>query len=318
MKNSLFFVVRDASFFGFLLLIFAAVCLAILFFIIKKHKESDYYRQTGKSIIDLYNDKGSAAEFVLSKHLDIVSGYKKMIFNCYIPKNDSTTTEIDVIMIHEKGIYVFESKNYSGWIFGSEEQPKWTQSFRKGRYGSQKFHFYNPIMQNKTHIKWLKNYLQPLNLQIPFYSCIVFGNSCELKDVTLTSNRHVVLNEFELHDFVQNHLDSSCCILTEYQVDEIYDRLFPLTQVSEFEKIKHVYDVSVKMEQKTAYQNNVYSEQNLNSSNNYSKESLDSNEKRCPRCGSDLILRTSKKGDNAGQKFWGCKSYPKCRYTEKL
>jgi restriction system protein len=36
----------------------------------------------------------------------------------------------------------------------------------------------------------------------------------------------------------------------------------------------------------------------------------------CPRCGSKLILRTAKRGTNAGSQFYGCGSFPKCRYTE--
>ena len=35
-----------------------------------------------------------------------------------------------------------------------------------------------------------------------------------------------------------------------------------------------------------------------------------------PRCGSDLVLRTAKKGPNAGSQFWGCSAFPKCRHTE--
>ena len=36
----------------------------------------------------------------------------------------------------------------------------------------------------------------------------------------------------------------------------------------------------------------------------------------CPRCGSSLVKRTAKKGQYAGQEFWGCSSFPKCRYTK--
>lgn len=36
----------------------------------------------------------------------------------------------------------------------------------------------------------------------------------------------------------------------------------------------------------------------------------------CPRCGSELVLRTAKKGPNAGAQFYGCASFPKCRHTE--
>ncbi len=34
---------------------------------------------------------------------------------------------------------------------------------------------------------------------------------------------------------------------------------------------------------------------------------------RCPKCGSEMILRTAKRGDNQGEKFWGCSRYPECR-----
>lgn len=38
----------------------------------------------------------------------------------------------------------------------------------------------------------------------------------------------------------------------------------------------------------------------------------------CPKCGSIMILRTAKRGDKAGQQFWGCSTYPKCKGTEAL
>ncbi len=34
---------------------------------------------------------------------------------------------------------------------------------------------------------------------------------------------------------------------------------------------------------------------------------------RCPKCGSEMILRTARRGDNQGEKFWGCSKYPECR-----
>lgn len=34
------------------------------------------------------------------------------------------------------------------------------------------------------------------------------------------------------------------------------------------------------------------------------------NSKTCPRCKAKLVLRNDKRGQ-----FWGCSSYPKCRYT---
>jgi len=41
-------------------------------------------------------------------------------------------------------------------------------------------------------------------------------------------------------------------------------------------------------------------------------------EKICPKCGKPLILRTAKKGDKAGNQFYGCSGFPKCRYIENV
>ena len=38
----------------------------------------------------------------------------------------------------------------------------------------------------------------------------------------------------------------------------------------------------------------------------------------CPLCQSPVVLRTAKRGTNAGNKFLGCSSYPKCRYTRDV
>ncbi|MGE3348074.1 MAG: restriction endonuclease [Ramlibacter sp.] len=35
----------------------------------------------------------------------------------------------------------------------------------------------------------------------------------------------------------------------------------------------------------------------------------------CPSCGAAMVLRTAKKGANAGKQFWGCSTYPACRGT---
>ena len=67
----------------------------------------------------------------------ILKGEQPGLLKSVLPMKGKTT-EIDLLMLHEKGIFVIESKYYSGWIFGSEDQLKWTQCFRNGR----KEHFY--------------------------------------------------------------------------------------------------------------------------------------------------------------------------------
>jgi restriction system protein len=38
----------------------------------------------------------------------------------------------------------------------------------------------------------------------------------------------------------------------------------------------------------------------------------------CPSCSRGMVLRTAKKGPNAGSDFWGCSAYPKCRGTRDV
>ena len=42
-------------------------------------------------------------------------------------------------------------------------------------------------------------------------------------------------------------------------------------------------------------------------------KSVEESSPRCPKCGSEMVLRTAKRGDNQGGKFWGCSKYPECR-----
>ena len=66
-----------------------------------------------------YKDKGQfgeyATDFALTNHN--ITGNFLVFQNIYIPYKN-VSCEIDILMFHEKGIFVFESKNYSGWIFG--------------------------------------------------------------------------------------------------------------------------------------------------------------------------------------------------------
>ena len=80
------------------------------------------------------------------------------------PKSRTGTSQIDHIVLSEYGIFVIETKNWSGWIFGSSKQRKWTIVHRKYHrltrsWGSQKFYNQNPINQNWGHILALVDYV---------------------------------------------------------------------------------------------------------------------------------------------------------------
>ena len=102
-----------------LLLIMSSIALLPKYF---KFKDSDYRSESGNSFSKTLFDKGNYGEFLTFSYLEKLDILKKLLVNVYVTKDDGSTTEIDLIMICSAGIYVFESKNYSGWIFGNENQ----------------------------------------------------------------------------------------------------------------------------------------------------------------------------------------------------
>ena len=77
----------------------------------------DYYSDEHEDI-GTYGEKLTIFDLELLK----VKGYNgNILHNLYIPYNNGKTSEIDILFITKKGIFVIESKNYSGWIYGSEK-----------------------------------------------------------------------------------------------------------------------------------------------------------------------------------------------------
>ena len=220
----------------------------------KRYEKTEYYQQTKCPYGSIGFNKGQLGEFYIYKYLKPLAGHKRYLFNLYVPKNNGETTELDVVLLHESGIYVFESKNYGGWIFGTESQQYWTQTLPAGQGRSQKNQFYNPILQNMGHLKWLQMFLADQTL--PFYSYIVFSDKCTMKNVTLTSGKHHVVNWYNLLSAVQQNSAKAGIQLSSEKIDELFEKLYPLTQINEEEKVIHIKSIH----QRT--QNNFYDHMN--------------------------------------------------------
>lgn len=229
----------------FFLIIILLTALIIFLLHNSYYRKTEYYMITHNPYLKVYFDKGLLGEYLIYKCLKSLKGYKRFLFNVYFPKEDGTFTEVDVIMLHETGIYVFESKNYSGWIFGSEAQRNWTQSLASGQGRTQKTHFLNPIIQNKVHIKWLQTYLK-CDSNLSFYSCIVFSERCELKKITLTSGNHLVFKRNDILQTISAKASKSEKVLTQKKIENLFKQLYPLTQVSSSIKASHIQTIQSK------------------------------------------------------------------------
>ena len=119
--------------------------------------------------------KGARGERRVAQRLrDGLPEEYRIMNDVYLPLPDGTTTQIDHIVVSQYGIFVVETKTYSGWIFGEEGSREWTQSiYRK------KSRFQNPIRQNYKHICALAD-----NLGIDksyFHGVVAFSGDCTFK-----------------------------------------------------------------------------------------------------------------------------------------
>ena len=112
--------------------------------------------------------KGWIGEFLVNFIAKISLNKKTyhLIKNVTIP-TENGTTQIDHIIVSKYGIFVVETKNYKGWIFGREKQKEWTQQIYKV-----KNKFQNPLRQNYKHTKTLEKLLEIAPDKI--FSVIVF------------------------------------------------------------------------------------------------------------------------------------------------
>lgn len=201
--------------------------------------------------------------------------------NVLVPKDGAVVdeAELDVLMLHERGVFVFESKNYSGWIFGSEGQRQWTQALNRAT----RTRFYNPVMQNAAHVRALSR-----RLVVPeerFVSYVVFSDRCELKEVPTRGEGWRVCRDDDLLRLVRADLAAREVAFNGLQFSTLEGRIEQLASESTREaRAAHARDV------RAASSGTV-----------------------CPWCGGQLVERSGKYG-----RFLGCSGFPRCRYTRDV
>jgi restriction system protein len=184
------------------------------------------------------------------------------------------TTQIDHVLVSRFGIFVIESKNLNGWIFGSEHDAQWTQNL----YGK-KIRFQNPLRQNYRHIAALATFLKLPHEK--FHSLVMFWGDCTFK----TSLPDNVLNR-GYPRFIQSKTE---VLFIEEEVVQIIEAIQTGRLPRNWKtRQDHVASLRERHAPKTV----------------------------CPKCGGNLVLRIAKVGHKAGETFWGCANFPRCRYTQ--
>ena len=111
------------------------------------------------------------AEQMMQKNMETSGGYQakvtgdtgelklssilKSLPECYHVMDDVLlqtkrgSTQIDHIIVSPFGIFIVETKNHKGMIFGDTMGRVWTQVLRNGAHNT----FYSPVLQNAGHME---------------------------------------------------------------------------------------------------------------------------------------------------------------------
>ncbi len=220
--------------------------------------------------------KGRAGENKVSSILNRLPKEKYIVIDDLLLKTTRGTSQIDHVVLSEFGIFVIETKNYSGWIYGGENSEEWI----KNVYGN-KYNFRNPLKQNYAHVKALMEILKITNQNV-FIPIVAFSNQADIK---VQSSKNIL-----------NFGDIKRCILS-YQ--------------SPILNIDILRDYEAKLSSYKDYTKDAKKEHVTEIKNETQQREIKIKKGICPRCGGQLVKRKGKNGS-----FWGCRNYPGCRFTQ--
>ncbi len=151
---------------------------------------------------------------------------EKYVINDLLIVYEGKSSQIDHVLITRTGIFVIETKNYSGRIYGIGDQREWTQVLQ---YGNVKNKLYNPIMQNKSHIYALSKVIGRNDC---FVSIIVFPKAeLEIKAATPVGDI----------DIIEETLKSRTeMIFKVEEINEIYAKLLEIKNNPQISAREHV------------------------------------------------------------------------------
>ena len=221
--------------------------------------------------------KGSIGEAKVNTRLNFLGKEYIVLKDILIKTSDGYTSQIDELVLSEYGLFVIETKNYKGWIFGNEKAENWTQVIYK-----EKHTFRNPIKQNWSHIYALKSLLSDYP-NIKYHPIVVFSGNATLKSI-----------ESSIPVIYSNKLNSTIRKLS-------FEKCL---SIDELNKIQTILESSELKER------NARKEHIKNIKQNVREKKIKMANLICPRCNGELKLRNGRNG-----KFYGCSNYPRCRFT---
>ena len=246
-----------------------------------------------------------------------------VLHDLYIKTKSGLSAQIDFFVVAPKCIYVIECKN----LFGNIEINNNGDFIRTINLGKRfyKEGIYSPITQNERHLNVLKEIrTENSNALMRVFKNATFEDF--FKGVVVLANSKTVVNDKFAKKEVKNKVIRADQLIkfikeTEQNSKELSSSLKEMIACGQSYLDSNVEERPEYIEKYEELVNEVGTaeEPQIEKVIEPDSEAASSeNELICPRCGSKLVLRTAKKGDNAGNQFYGCSAFPKCRYIKNI
>jgi restriction system protein len=245
-------------------------------------------------LVRLPTVKGWIGETVLHTGLRLLlpSARYHLMRNLTLPTKHGSA-QIDHVVVSRHGVFVIETKNYGGWIFGKPEDKMWTQKF-PGRSSA----FQNPLRQNYKHVKTLAE-LTGLDEKVLFSQIVFVGNS--------TFKTPMPANVGKLKACLAAIRSRDEIVLSDDEVAHVLERIrsrrLAPTRATHKAHVRHVRELVAGKRDggvRAAPSPQVHADAS------------------CPECGAAVDAYTYKTGARSGQSFRGCTRFPACGYRSDL
>lgn len=236
----------------------------------------------------------------------------------FIKTDDGSSAQIDYFVITPYANVIIECKN----LFGNIEINNKGDFIRSFEYNGHKFKegIYSPITQNERHLQVYKDCWKRNRGLVSKLLATKFFNDFNKTIVVLANEKTVVNDKFAKKEIKQQVIRADQLInylkglkndtpSSMKSMRELGESLLSINNEERTDYFKKFEDLAAEVkneyvtpEKSVEEQTGVKDEDNL----------------VCPRCGGQLVLRTAKKGKNAGNQFYGCSNFPKCRYIQNI
>ncbi|MDE5812802.1 MAG: NERD domain-containing protein [Muribaculaceae bacterium] len=259
---------------------------------------------------------GKRGEKIVAKELARLCKKDFIVINdLMLPTANGKTSQIDHVVVSTRGIFVIETKNHAGRISGSEQAQYWQQHLHSQSRG-----FYNPILQNRSHLRAVRRHLPKMDSKL-FSTMVVFTEAWRLDikaddiivERSFLPDRHIkrtLIPEEEVRKRWWRPWRSPVVLDRQKMVTRIDGMLNEMKRRPRILGRDSMRELAEKLRSVNVTDSSARKE-HIDYAKRTSADVLaDISKGICSRCGGRLIVRKSDRGE-----FVGCSNYPKCRFT---